>query len=119
MRSWAGRALLAGGLVANAAVVPHPLPLAIGQIVVALVLLSGRGAIAAFAAAALLMVPAPLAEIRRWLSRAPLTCNCFRSSGRSGAGAVALAVADVALIGLAVWLARPLGARATGAKKGS
>jgi hypothetical protein len=119
MRTWAGRALLAAGLVANAAVVPHPLALAIAQTVVALVVLSGRGRTAWLALAALLLVPAPVAGARRWLSKAPLTCNCNRSSGQAGPGALAGAAVDVGLIALAVWLAKHEMARPTGAAKES
>jgi hypothetical protein len=99
--------------------VRQPLALAVAQTVVAVVVLFGRGGAAGLALAALLLVPAPFAEVRRWLTHAPLTCDCNRSSGQPGLGALAGAAADVGLIGLAVWLARHVFARPTEATKGS
>ena len=102
----AGRIVVAAGLIANALVVIHPIPLAVAQLVVAAVLLTGRGGVAVLATAALLLVPAPVAEMRRLLGHAPLACACQRSSGGRGVGPALGAVADVGLAGLTVWLAR-------------
>jgi hypothetical protein len=107
--------VLAAGLLANAAIVRHPLALAMAQAVIAVVVLADRGGAAGLALAALLLVPAPVAEARRWLGHAPLSCRCNLTSGRPGFGPFAGAVADVALIGLAVWLARQVVPRSTGA----
>lgn len=115
MRLWAGRVVLAAGLLANTAVVRHPLALAIAQAVIAVVVLTQSGGSAGLAMAALVLVPAPVAEARRWLGHVPLSCHCNLSSGRPGLGAVAGAATDVALIGLAVWLARQVIPRPTGA----
>jgi hypothetical protein len=119
MRLRAGRVVLAAGLLANAAILGHPLALAIAQAVIAVVVLADRGGAARLAVAALLLVPAPVAEARRWLGHAPLSCRCNLSSGRPGLGPAATAAADVGLIGLAVWLARQGVARPTGAATGS
>lgn len=116
MRSWTVRAVLAAGLLVNAAVVRHPVGLAIAQAAMAVVVLAGWAGTARLAIAALLLVPAPIAEARRWLSHIPLSCKCNRTSGRPGLWAVAGGVADAVLIGLAVWLARPGSATPTGAK---
>jgi hypothetical protein len=113
--SWTVRAVLAAGLVANAAVVRHPVGLAVAQAAMAVVVLAGWGGPAGLAVAALLLVPAPVAEARRWLSHVPLSCKCNRSSGRPGLWAAVGAVADAGLIGLAVWSARLGSARSTGA----
>jgi hypothetical protein len=106
MRAWAGRVVIAAGLVANAIVVPHPLGLAIAQVLVAAVVLTGWGGAAVLAVSAVLLIPAPVAELRRGLSHAPLACPCQAASGRAGWWPVLGATADVALIALTVALAR-------------
>lgn len=107
--------MLAAGLVVNAAVVRHPVGLALAQAAMAVVVLAGWAGPAGLAIAALLIVPAPIAEARRWLSHVPLSCKCNRTSGRPGPLAAAGAVADAGLIALAVWSARKDSARSTGA----
>lgn len=106
MWAWVGRVGLAAGLVANALVFRHPLILAAAQLAVAVVVVTGRGGAAALAVAAVLLVPAPIGELRRWLSHAPLACRCQRTSGRGGVAGAAGAAGDVGLIGLSAWLAR-------------
>jgi hypothetical protein len=109
------RIVLAGGLAANAGVIRHPLPLALAQAVLAVVVLTGWGGTVALALGALVLVPAPIAELRRSLSHVPLACDCQRTSGHSGLWPIAGALADTALIGLAVSLARRTEPTSTGA----
>src|ERR1700726_2395855 len=99
MWAWIGRFALAGGLVANAVVIRHPIGLAVAQLIVAAAVVAGRGGTMALAVAAILLVPAPVAEVRRWLSHAPLACHCQRTSGRGGAAGAIGAAADIRLIG--------------------
>jgi hypothetical protein len=115
MRSWTVRTVLAAGLVVNAAVVRHPVALAIAQAAMAVVVLAGWGGPAGLAIAALLIVPVPIAEARRWLSHVPMSCKCNRTSGRPGPWAAIGAAADAGLIAAAVWLAKLGSARPTGA----
>jgi hypothetical protein len=105
------RIAMAGGLALNAALVRHPVPLAGVQALLAVVVLSGWGGPVVLAAAALALLPLPVAEVRRSLSHVPLACHCQRTSGRAGWWPVAGAVADGGLIVLAVALGRATAAR--------
>jgi hypothetical protein len=106
MLARAARITLAVGLAANAALLRHPLALVALQAVLAVIVLAGWGGTVALALAALVLLPVPVAEVRRALSRVPLACDCQRTNGRPGWWPATGAVADAALISLAVWLAR-------------
>ena len=106
MLARAARITLAVGLAANAALLRHPLALVALQAVLAAIVLAGWGGTVALALAALVLLPVPAAELRRALSHVPLACDCQRTNGRPGWWPAAAAVADAALVGLAVWLAR-------------